>query len=168
MSNNDVMIDELEDQVLKFGGRATHPCCFLHMVNLIAKSLVCEFDVKKWRDGEYTRSEDEDAERLEQELRTLADGIELEERATVDENDLDGNNEFEGWIDEIERLTNEEWKEFHETVRSVKLALVKVKHTRKKHLPTIDTCAGRSGNWPSRSCARTQSCSWNGNGSWRN
>jgi len=162
------MIDELKDQVLEFGGRATHTRCFLHTVNLIAKSLVHEFNVKKWRDGEHTGSEDEDAERLEQELRTLADGIELEEWATVDENDLDGNNEFEGWIDEVERLTNKEREEFHETVRPVKLALVKVKHTRKKHLPTIDTCAGRSGDWPSRLCARPQSCSQNGDGSWRN
>jgi len=147
------MIDELEDQVLEFSGRAIHMHCFLHTVNLVAKSLVRKFDVKKKRrDGEHTGFKDENAERLEQELHTLADRIELEERATVDENNLDDNNEFEGWIDEVERLTNKEQEEFHETVCPVKLVLVKVKHTRKKHLPTIDTCAGRSGDWPSRSC----------------
>jgi hypothetical protein len=135
------MIDELEDRVLEFGGRSTHTHCFLHAVNLVAKSLVHEFDVnKKWRHGEHTGSLDKDAERLEQELRTLADGIELEEWATVDENGLDGNDELEGWINEVERLTKEEREEFHETVRPVKLALVKVKHIKNKQIYLLLTC----------------------------
>lgn len=127
------MIDELKDQVLEFDGHSTHAWCFLHMINLVAKSLVCEFNVdKKGRAGEHTGSMDEDTERLEQELWTLTEGIELEELSTVDENDLDGNDELEGWIDKVERLSEEAWKEFQRTICLVKLALIKANHTRKK------------------------------------
>lgn len=126
------MVDELEARVLEFGGCSTHVHCFLHTINLVAKSLVREFDIhKKWSAGEHTTSLDEDVERLEQELRMLADGIELEELATVDEKSLAGNDEVEGWIDEVERLDRDEWEEFHKTVRPVKLVLVKVKHMKK-------------------------------------
>ncbi|KAF9226859.1 hypothetical protein BS17DRAFT_660413, partial [Gyrodon lividus] len=43
-ANNDVMIHELLTLVLTFGGSASHTQCFLHMVNLIVKMLICQFD----------------------------------------------------------------------------------------------------------------------------
>ncbi|KAG1745065.1 uncharacterized protein EDB91DRAFT_1038696, partial [Suillus paluster] len=43
-SNNDVMIRELSGKVLEFSGATTHMRCFLHMVNLVAKLLIREFD----------------------------------------------------------------------------------------------------------------------------
>ncbi|KAG1745068.1 uncharacterized protein EDB91DRAFT_1037560, partial [Suillus paluster] len=43
-SNNDTMIRELSDKVLEFGGAVTHTRCFLHTVNLVAKSLIRKFD----------------------------------------------------------------------------------------------------------------------------
>ncbi|KAG2056065.1 hypothetical protein BDR06DRAFT_881182, partial [Suillus hirtellus] len=46
-SNNDIMICELSGKVLEFSGPTTHTRCFLHTVNLVAKSLIQEFDVKK-------------------------------------------------------------------------------------------------------------------------
>ncbi|KAG2053514.1 hypothetical protein BDR06DRAFT_886001, partial [Suillus hirtellus] len=38
--NNSVMVDELEILVPKFAGEASHTQCFLHTINLIAKSLI--------------------------------------------------------------------------------------------------------------------------------
>ncbi|KAG1768274.1 hypothetical protein EV702DRAFT_926550, partial [Suillus placidus] len=43
-SNNDTMIDELADMVAHFGSKNTHTRCFLHIINLVAKSLICQFD----------------------------------------------------------------------------------------------------------------------------
>ncbi|KAG2345885.1 hypothetical protein BDR05DRAFT_832638, partial [Suillus weaverae] len=43
-SNNDAMIHELSSKVLEFGGATTHTRYFLHTVNLVAKSLIQEFD----------------------------------------------------------------------------------------------------------------------------
>ncbi|KAG2107650.1 uncharacterized protein F5147DRAFT_577502 [Suillus discolor] len=39
-SNNDVMVQELSNKAPAFGGATTHTCCFLHTVNLVAKSLI--------------------------------------------------------------------------------------------------------------------------------
>ncbi|KAG1855075.1 hypothetical protein C8R48DRAFT_559332, partial [Suillus tomentosus] len=43
-SNNTVMVSELATTLPEFGGTAAHTHYFLHMVNLVAKSLICEFD----------------------------------------------------------------------------------------------------------------------------
>ncbi|KAG1852960.1 hypothetical protein C8R48DRAFT_563910, partial [Suillus tomentosus] len=43
-SNNTVMIDELSTALPNFGGKASHTRCFLHTVNLVAKSLLHEFE----------------------------------------------------------------------------------------------------------------------------
>jgi hypothetical protein len=45
-SNNDAIIQELEMLTPTFAGFASHTCCFLGVVNLIAKSLICQFDAK--------------------------------------------------------------------------------------------------------------------------
>ena len=44
-SPNDVMVDELVDILLKFSGQANNCHFFLHIVNLVAKTLLKEFDV---------------------------------------------------------------------------------------------------------------------------
>ena len=46
-SNNDAMIQELEILTPEFAGFASHTQCFLHIVNLVAKSLLRQFDAKK-------------------------------------------------------------------------------------------------------------------------
>ncbi|KAG2085760.1 uncharacterized protein F5147DRAFT_527213, partial [Suillus discolor] len=43
-SNNNMMVDKLVMLVPKFTGEASHTRCFLHTMNLVAKSLICEFD----------------------------------------------------------------------------------------------------------------------------
>ncbi|KAF8961228.1 hypothetical protein BDZ97DRAFT_1599153, partial [Flammula alnicola] len=42
-SNKDVMISELEDLLPEFSA-ANHTCCFLHVNNLVARTLVKQFD----------------------------------------------------------------------------------------------------------------------------
>ncbi|KAG1782402.1 hypothetical protein EV702DRAFT_925011, partial [Suillus placidus] len=43
-SNNNVMVDKLAMLVPEFAGEVSHTRCFLHTVNLVAKSLIREFD----------------------------------------------------------------------------------------------------------------------------
>ncbi|KAG2738580.1 hypothetical protein P692DRAFT_201663520, partial [Suillus brevipes Sb2] len=43
-SNNNKMIDQLAVELPNYGGRAGHTRCFLHTVNLVAKSVLREFD----------------------------------------------------------------------------------------------------------------------------
>jgi len=41
------MVDELVDRVPQFGGATSRTHCFLHIINLIAKLIICQFDVQK-------------------------------------------------------------------------------------------------------------------------
>ncbi|KAI6002355.1 hypothetical protein F5J12DRAFT_702885, partial [Pisolithus orientalis] len=43
-TNNDMMVNKLSNLIPDFGSPASHTHCFLHIVNLIAKSLTCHFD----------------------------------------------------------------------------------------------------------------------------
>ncbi|KAF8837320.1 hypothetical protein BDN67DRAFT_860211, partial [Paxillus ammoniavirescens] len=43
-SSNDMMMVELEGLVAHFGGESARTRCFLHIVNLIAKSLLKQFN----------------------------------------------------------------------------------------------------------------------------
>ncbi|KAG2101094.1 uncharacterized protein F5147DRAFT_581885 [Suillus discolor] len=47
VSNNDRIICKLSDKVLGFSGAVMYTRCFLHMVNLVVKLLINEFNVKK-------------------------------------------------------------------------------------------------------------------------
>ncbi|KAG2041384.1 hypothetical protein BDR03DRAFT_809943, partial [Suillus americanus] len=51
-SNKNVMVDKLAMLVPKFAGEVSHTRCFLHTMNLVAKSLIREFDVSK-KDAEH-------------------------------------------------------------------------------------------------------------------
>ena len=95
-SPNDVMIDKLMDMLPNFLEQANHSRCFLHIINLIAKMLLRQFDVPK-KDAESVL---DDAER---ELLKLAAGINMEEMVTVAEagagdKDDEENDDVEGWM----------------------------------------------------------------------
>lgn len=123
-SPNDVMVDELVDMLPNFSGQANHCRCFLHIVNLVAKTLLKQFDVPK-KDAESA------LDNAERELLELAAGIELEEMVTVaeagagDKDDEENDNE-EGWVDEMALLSEEERAALREKVGPVRLVLVKV------------------------------------------
>jgi hypothetical protein len=123
-SPNDVMIDKLVDMLLNFSGQANHCRCFLHIVNLIAKTLLKQFDVPK-KDAESV------LDNAEKELLELAAGIDMEEMVTVAEagsgdKDNDENDDVEGWVDETALLSGEGGAALHENVGPVHLVLMKV------------------------------------------
>jgi len=112
-SNNDVMVDKLSELVSEFAGDASHTRCFLHIVNLIAKSLISQFDRKKG-----SKEVDNEVEALQWELieETLPDEAGVKVEADNDE----------GSVDELDELTETEQLAIERSVRPVKLALVKV------------------------------------------
>ena len=114
--NNDVMIQELETLTREFTGFTSHTWCFLHIVNLIAKSMLHQFDVKKVmikRDSEMAALADELAEE-----EAIADEIEDD-----DDNEIDNE---DGWIDEMNSRTDNERIKLEDSMRPVRLALAKV------------------------------------------
>lgn len=121
------MIDELEELVDNFRGACNRTRCFLHIVNLVAKSLLKQFDLHK-KNGES----DDDVE-----LSELANGLE-EERFDGGQirDDDEGLDDAEGLIDEVALLSEAERSDLLDEIRPVKIVLGKVsdeKNSKKKN-----------------------------------
>jgi hypothetical protein len=123
------MIEELANLVEDFPGPANQTRCFLHILNLVVKSIIRQFDIpasRKTSDGEEDNLNDE----ATKELLKLAGEINLEEEITVsasDEGDATEDDNDEGWVDEHEEMTPEELLELTESVQPVRLLLTKVR-----------------------------------------
>ena len=121
------MIEELGERLLTFHGEQGHMHCFLHIVNLMAKLLIQQFDMsKKAADIELNVKND-----ATQQLKAMAEetdepsgtkGIDLKDEEE-DEIEVENN---EGWIDELGALSEAEYKQLIAVILLVKLALVKV------------------------------------------
>lgn len=133
------MISELA-KILPDFSQVNHTRCFLHIVNLCTKSIIKQFDVPKQKDDEHL---DEAARELQgdgnDEIQNLAGDQDLEEQQTregisqrqtneqgAEEEDEDEDDDIEGWIDEMELLSPAERAGLEESIRPVKLVLVKV------------------------------------------
>jgi phytoene/squalene synthetase len=105
--------------------------CFLHIVNLIAKAMLKQFDAsKRKKDGEAVDDE------LEAALTELAADLDLEERETqafgngVTEDDSDDNDVTDIEVDAAIAMSAQELAEFQTELRPVMLVLAKVSEIR--------------------------------------
>jgi len=121
-SNNDTMIAELVNLLNEFPGPANQTRCFTHVLNLVVKSVICQFDLLKSKGDRIL----DDAAK---ELLSLAGNIEFEEDELAwrdaNEEDEDEDN-VEGWIDEHTLMSDIELEELDESVEPVRLLLTKV------------------------------------------
>lgn len=96
-SSNDMMTLELKNKVHGFDGQAAWVWCFLHVGNLVGKTMVKAFDVPK------------DMVERDDELKTLgAEGLDVEDWQTIAENGEDLLDNTECWVDKIPLLTHVE------------------------------------------------------------
>ncbi len=128
-SNNDVMIDTLSLNVPTFEGSIGHVRCFAHIVNLVAKSMLRQFDVPKVQATQEISEEDRTLYELESEGTDEAEGADI---PVAEDGDifnplsaLDLDDE-DGWVDEIAAMTDEERIIFQARVRPVRMTLTKV------------------------------------------
>jgi hypothetical protein len=130
------MIQEMEDLLPDFAGNASHIRCFLHVVNLVAKSLLKQFDLPKAVAS---------SKRVDDALKKLDEGLEFEEMVTLadcdnrNEDDEDDNvewldNNMKGYVDEMALLDNEDCSRLKEQVRPIQYILMKV------HSITSNSC----------------------------
>jgi hypothetical protein len=114
------MIDALAELVVAFPGAANRTRCFTHILNLVVKVILRQFDVPKAK-------ADEALDVASQVLVDLAGDIEMEE-AVMDErdDDEDDDDREEGWVDPRDGMSQEDRDELDLMVRPVRLVLVKV------------------------------------------
>jgi len=122
-SNNDTMIAQLANLLDDFPGPANQTRCFMHVLNLVVKSVIRQFDLPKSKGDKIL----DDAAK---ELLSLAGNIEFEEdelaRRDANEAEEDDDDNVEGWIDERTLMTDIELEELDESVEPVRLLLTKV------------------------------------------
>jgi hypothetical protein len=99
-------------------------------VNLVAKSLIREFDTKK-QDADKALAESGNTG-----LEELS--MEIEEDEGTDDGDTAEDND-DGFVDEVELLDDRERFALEKDIQPVKLALVKVS-AKRKHSPLISIC----------------------------
>jgi hypothetical protein len=123
------MITELAISLDDFPGPANQTRCFTHVLNLVVKSIIKQFDLPK---AQADKALDDAAE----ELLKLAGNIEREEEIFAEDGD-DGekgeDDNEEGWIDEREEMNDVELDELDACVLPIRMLLTKVRefnHTR--------------------------------------
>lgn len=129
----DTLCEYLEDHLLAFSS-VNRTCCFANILNIVAKLSLKQFDVKKKkRHDEADNNNDRDLQVSDEEhgLLDLADGVDNEELTVAQENDIDDGDEVEendedGWVDELEGLTEEEQKNLKAIFRPISKMLIKV------------------------------------------
>lgn len=122
------MVCKLSKIIAEFPGLPHLTCCFTHVLNLVAKTAICIFDVP-------AKDKDTDLDQADIELHNLTGNIELEE-GEAQELDMENNDEeeddltdsTEGWIDERAELSMPERAELDALVLHARLVLVKVCH----------------------------------------
>ena len=119
------MIDSLSDLVPAFTGPKNQTCCFLHVINLISKSLLCQFDTAKMDLNGSGELEDEE---LNLDEINDGNGNGVEDEGNDDNNETDNN---EGWVDESKKLLARDLEELKRTTCPVKAALLKVQTSHK-------------------------------------
>lgn len=123
-SNNDTMTDALADLLPAFQGQYARTRCFLHILNLVAKSILRQFDVQEVDESDLESIVDDDV----RELASLASDLAAEEAETAAELGETEGDEAESWVDEVKTLSAAERASFEKEVRPVKRVLVKVRY----------------------------------------
>ena len=121
--DNDTMLTEA-GHLLPMFSPINRTRCFNHILNLVAKSFLKQFDIHR---SDSLREEDDE----ERSLLEFAGNIDEEERTMAQENDEDEDIEeddsLEGWFDEVEALPDKNRQKLDESIRPAKRILVKVR-----------------------------------------
>jgi hypothetical protein len=115
-SNNNTMVDELGALIDNFSGGASQTCCFAHIINLITKMIIQQFDVPKTKEGENVNV-------AMAELLVLSSDMDVEDLLTQashsqSDGDSDEDNE-DGWVDEKGKLLTSDLKELEEDIQPI-------------------------------------------------
>jgi len=121
------MIEHLSTVVENFPGAANQTRCFTHILNLVAKSILRQFDTRK-------NSRDNNAEDVDDATKALADlELELEDNPAelVEVSGEDGDlsdDDDDGLGDERGSMSEDEMAELEEDIIPIRLMLTKVSH----------------------------------------
>ena len=113
------MIEELANLLDNFPGAANQTRCFTHILNLVVKSILAQFELPKNKAN------------IPNEILNMAEELELEDEILAKEGeggDEEDDDNVEGWIDEREQMSEHQLEELEARVEPIRLLLNKVSH----------------------------------------
>ena len=126
------MVDKLADKVESFARDASHVWCFAHVINLVVKSILAQFDTARdgaglGQDGLDAMSADRDSAALTQ-LCKLAEGLAKEMAHEIEQEPLKCRelDDTDGWVDERRGMSREELRSLVQDMMPARHMLVKV------------------------------------------
>ena len=128
------MVTELHKMLPGFPGQAARTRCFCHIVNLVAKSVISQFDIPKnakvalATEADMGDPGDSLDEVIDHDLAALAEELEIEEgEAQIEENKQgnEGDND-DGWVDERAEMSRAERAILNQDVMPARRVLGKV------------------------------------------
>ena len=136
------MIESLTNIISHFPGAVNRARCTAHIVNLVSKIILQQFDARKKTKGPKKKSEKADDKinstntnnestnnaelENENDLSTFADDLDREEQDVADDEDDDMSENIAGDLEEIEEAMKEEIAEVAKKVKPIRLVLFKV------------------------------------------
>ena len=121
-----MMFDQLELLIDNFPGPANQTRCFLHILSIMAKSIIKQFDILKTKNGPSNMVTDAVALALAK----IAEGLDNEEREEYknqEQNDDEADDQpLDAWMEVQDGLTEQEREDINLRVWPVRLMLTKV------------------------------------------
>ncbi|TFY58886.1 hypothetical protein EVJ58_g6134 [Rhodofomes roseus] len=128
-SANDVMIEEMELMILSFRGGRARSRCFCHIINLVAKMVLRQFEPpkrkkknKKGTDVHLDEDDDPDLTDWDKELNDLMEDLDFDDE---DEN-VPGADSLDGFYDVRDDLDTAKRASMEAEVKPVKMMLLKL------------------------------------------
>ena len=123
-SNNDKMIERLAELIDGFPGTANQTRCFTHILNLVAKSVLRQFEAPKMKEIDSINDAMKELAAVADELEDDGDDVAVEEEGG-DDGDGDDDDD-DGLPEEREGMTEEQLAELEASVQPIRLVLTKV------------------------------------------
>jgi hypothetical protein len=152
------MVEELGRRLTHFLGEASRTRCFCHVINLVVKSIVTQFDIpmknpKSQSAADELEDDDDNAEGSQnlEDLETLGQAMEAEEEEEQiqDEQEDNEKDNDEGWVDERVEMSGWEVRSLEDDVLPAQRMLAKVglclfvyPDLLPNHQPVSPSCAG--------------------------
>jgi hypothetical protein len=124
------MIDHLATLVDTFPGAANQTRCFTHILNLVAKSVLQQFEAPKAKGGDVLDEATKELAALFDELDDSEDdsGVSNASGETGDSDEHDDDND-DGLVDERDQMSEEELTRLDESVKPIRVVLTKVSNS---------------------------------------
>jgi len=132
-SNNNKMIEHLATLIESFPGAANQTWCFTHILNLVAKSILRQFEAPKLKEGKVLDDAARELATIFDDLEDLNDDVDLDGGGNEDsdegDEDMDDDvvdDDEDGLADKRDGMSKEELANLEESVKPVRLVLTKV------------------------------------------